>query len=396
MAALIIDNGSGVCKAGFAGDDAPRAVFPAIVGRHHTTALGQKDWYVGDEAQTKRDLLTLKYPIEHGIVTNWDDMEKVWHHLFDQLLAAPEENSVLLTEAPLNPRTNRERMIQLMFETFNTPATYVALPAILSLYASGRGPGIMLDCGDGVSHALPVYEGYTVAPATLRLDLAGRDLTDSLMAILNQRGCSFNTTADREFVRDIKESLCYVAYDFDQQLREARSWSAFDRSYKQLPDGRIISLGDERFRVPEALFRPSLLGMKSPGVHELVYNSIMKVLALTNTQQTIPFQLSSLTIRRPPPTQCDMDLRRDLLGNIVLSGGTTMFSGFADRLKKEIEALVPSSVRVRVIAAPERAHNAWIGGSILASLSSSQYMWITKEEYAEVGPSIVHRKCYLP
>jgi actin-related protein len=231
-----------------------------------------------------RDLLTLKYPIEHGIVTNWDDMEKVWHHLFAELRAAPEEHQVLLTEAPLNPRTNRERMIQLMFETFNTPATYVAIPAILSLYSSGRTCGMMLDCGDGVSHVLPIHEGYTVVPATLRLDLAGRDLTDNLMTILNQkRGCSFNTTADREFVRDTKESLCYVAPDFEKELRSAASWTALDRTYKQLPNGRVISLGDERFRVPEALFRPSLLGMKSPGVHELIYNSIMKVFVPSST-----------------------------------------------------------------------------------------------------------------
>ncbi len=250
-------------KAGFAGEDAPRAVFPSIVGRPRYTGvmvgMGQKDSYVGDEAQSNRGMLTLKYPIEHGVVTNWDDMEKIWHHTFyNELRISPEEHPVLISESPSNPRVNREKTTQIMFETFAVPAYYLANQATLALTASGRGTGVVLDCGEGLCLASPIYEGFALPHACTKTDLGGLNLTDYLMKILSDgRGISFSTTAEREIARDMKEKLCYVALDYDVAMQQAAETSIIEKTY-ELPAGEVVTVGKlngskiPRFESPNA------------------------------------------------------------------------------------------------------------------------------------------------
>ncbi|KAK4405084.1 actin [Sesamum angolense] len=324
---IVCDNGTGMVKAGFAGDDAPRAVFPSVIGVPKYTGvmvgMGQKDAYIGDEAQSKRGMLVIKYPIEHGIVNNWDDMEKIWHHTFyNELRVAPEDHPVLLTEAPLNPKANREKMTQIMFENFSVPAMYVNIQAVLSLYASGRTTATRCQFTKDTPFRMPSSDWTS-----------GRDLTEYLITILRERGYNFSTAAEREIVRDLKEKLGYVALDYEQEMENARSSSALEKSY-ELPDGQVITIGSERFRCAEVLFEPSFLGMELPGVHKTIYSSIMK---------------------------SDVDIRKDLYSNIVLSGGSTMFPGIADRVGKEINALAPTSMKIKVVAPPERKYSVWIG-----------------------------------
>ncbi|KAL8265825.1 hypothetical protein R6Q59_003169 [Mikania micrantha] len=230
-----------------------------------------------------------------------------------------------------------------MFETFNLPAMSLYLQAILSMYASGRTTGIVLDIGDGMSQFVPVYESHMLPHGPVRHNLGGRDLTLYLMKILLERGYVFNNAVEQEIVRDIKELLSYVALDYDQELETTKNSSSVEKNY-ELPDGQMITIGAERFRCSEVLFDPYLNGMTFDGVHETLNNSIIK--------------------------SYDMDIKRGLYGNIVISGGSTMFPGLANRMEKEIIALAPSSMRINVVANPERKYNAWIGGSILASLSS--------------------------
>jgi len=364
--ALVIDNGSDTMKVGFAGDAEPHSVFPPVVGVQPSNGLRWPSYYVGEEALSNLGVAfqRLRYPIEHGVINDWDGMEKIWHHCFyDSLHVEPNEHNVFLTRAPVGTKTTQEKMTQIMFETFSVPKAYICLQGVLSLYASGRTTGMVLSTGWGLAHAVPVYEGYNLPHAYSRLCLGGRDITKYMMNLFNERDIHLT----RETARDIKETLCYVAEDYEQEIEGADSNPGLERTY-ELPDGSIIQIGRERFLGPEAMFQPSMVGKEGDGIHKLVYDSTQK---------------------------CDVDIREAVLGNIVLSGGNTMFRGIDIRLQKDISALFTGQpFEVEVVALPERKYSTWVGGSILASLSTFQDMWITNEEYDASGPGIVHRKCW--
>jgi centractin len=372
-APIVLDNGSGTIRAGFAGEDLPKCYFPSFVGRpKHLRVLAgalEGDVFIGQRAQELRGLLKIRYPLEHGIVTDWDDMEKIWQWVYEgELKTLSEEHPVLLTEPPLNPRTNRDTAAQILFEQFNIPALYTSIQAVLSLYASGRTTGIVLDSGDGVSHAVPVYEGFAIPSSIRRIDVAGRDVTEYLQLLLRKNGYVFHTSAEKEVVRMIKEKTGYVALD---PKREEKEWSTnvskADAKTQEyiLPDGHklkvklssiltrnfhcrnfltaIKKIGPERFRAPEILFDPEIIGLEYPGVHQIVVDAINRT---------------------------DMDLRKSLFGNIVLSGGSTLCRGFGDRLLHEVQRLAVKDMRIKIFAPPERKYSTWIGGSILAGLST--------------------------
>jgi len=154
--------------------------------------------------------------MENGIIHNWDDMTAIWKYSFeDRLKIQPENHRILLTEAPLNPRKNREKMVEIMIEQFGFEGVHVAVQAVLTLYAQGLLTGVVVDAGDGVTHVVPVYDGYSLPHLTKRLDIAGRDITRQLIKLLFHRGYAFNSTADFETVRQIKEKLCFVRYLLD-------------------------------------------------------------------------------------------------------------------------------------------------------------------------------------
>ncbi|KAL6076585.1 actin [Balamuthia mandrillaris] len=380
---VVFHNGSFRCQVGFERGSAPHDIFPSVVGypksKSYISALPSfmiKQHYVGDDAHCKRALLSLNHPIEQGIITNWDDIEKLWHHAFyDLLRVAPEETPVLMTEAPFNPKYNREKMIQTVFETFHVPSFYVAVSSVLSLYSANRVTGCVVDSGHDVTHVVPIYEGHALRHTSLRLDVAGRQLTDYLAKLLNAQqqqslssssSSSISSLVTEEDVRDMKEKLCYVALDFDEEVRQGAS----NKSAYELPDGQIFEVADSRFRVEctEPLFQPgALLGLECGGIHETTFNAIMK---------------------------SDIEIRRELANNIVLAGGTTMFPGLARRMEKELGTLLPAATQVRVLDRPERKYSAWVGGCVLSSLSVFRKAWISKADYNEIGPHIVHSMCW--
>lgn len=373
---VVCDNGTGFIKCGYAGANFPLKTFPSLVGRPIIRAQYQidgvevKDMVVGDEANKLRSLLELSYPMENGIVRNWEDMCHVWDYTFREKMGIePTDCKILLTDPPMNPISNRRKTLEIMFETYGFHSAYIAIQAVLTLYAQGLLTGVVVDSGDGVTHICPVYEGYALPHLTRRLDIAGRDITRYLTNLLRLRGYAFNHTADFETIRMLKEKLCYCAYNVKQEQLLATETTFLTDTYT-LPDGRVIKLGGERFEATEALFQPHLINVESHGIAELLFNTIQSA---------------------------DMDIRSELYKHVVLSGGSTMYPGLPSRLEKELKQLYLNRVlngdverlqkfKIRIEDPPNRKDMVFIGGAVLAEVMKDNVeFWLSKEKYEEIG-----------
>lgn len=375
---VVCDNGTGVVKVGYAGSNFPDFNFRSMIGRPMMRAdekmagkgIVLKDIMVGDEAAAVREFLECSYPLENGIVRNWSDMKILWDYTFNECLKInPSERRILLTEPPANPMENRKKMYEHMFDVYGFDGAMVAIQAVLVLYAQGLLTGVVLDSGDGVSHVIPVYEGYGLPSLIQRLNVAGRHVTRQLIALLQLRGYNLNRSADFDTAMQIKEKLCYVGYDLAVERKLALETCTLVQPF-QLPDGRIIKVGRERFEAAEVLFNPSRIGVDAKGMHEQLWSAINKA---------------------------DMDLRPAFYKHIVLSGGTTMFAGLPSRLIKDMKDMWVERIargdksrlgkfKLNIEDPPRRKNMVFLGGSVLADIMKDQdEFWLSRAEWNEKG-----------
>mmetsp|Transcript_21478 Transcript_21478/g.29855 ORF Transcript_21478/g.29855 Transcript_21478/m.29855 type:complete len:393 (-) Transcript_21478:228-1406(-) len=381
---VVCDNGSGFVKCGFAGDNFPRATFPCMLGRpmlRFEEGVAQKqlkDIMVGAECAEMRHNLEVSYPISNGIVKNWEDMHHVWNHTFNEVLKIdPSECRILLTDPPLNPLKNREQMVATMFETYGFQGAFIQVQAVLTLYAQGLLTGLVVDSGDGVTHVVPVVDGFAFPHVTKRLNVAGRHITTYLVDLLLRRGYAFNRSADFWTVQDMKEELCFTSFDYERDLKLAQETTHLVKSYT-LPDGRVIKVGPERFMAPEALFRPDLVDVDGGGIADCVFKCVQEM---------------------------DIDNRMTLYQHIVMSGGSSMYPGMPSRMEKEITSLYLANVlkgnkeglrklKLRVEDPPRRKHMVFLGGAVLADIMRDKpEFWVSKQEWEEEGERVLKKKC---
>jgi actin len=369
--AVIADIGSGVIKAGFSGEDGPRSVFSSIVGIPKMPGLlvgmEQKERYVGEEAVSKLEIMNFSSPIKKGEIVDWDKFETLMHHLFyTELKVVPEEISILITESPLNSKENRAKLAETLFETFNVDKLHIANSSMLGLYSYGKTSGLVLDSGFGITTCVPVYEGYPLPHASLKMDFGGENLSETLLTMIHHNiNKSYKGVKGRLLADDIKEKLGYVALNSEDEEKHYLENLGKEQEYF-LPDNTKIKLGPELFKHSELLFRPQNEG-QTP-LSQFILESISK---------------------------CDNDIIQDIQENICLTGGTTLLNGFTDRLKNELLQSLNNNA-FNVVHTPERQFSNWIGGSIISSLNNFNFMWVSKQEYDEVGNALeaVDSKCF--
>ena len=361
---IIIDNGTGYIKAGFEGETEPKIVIPNQIGRPKLNGENKYDFYCGDDIKENREKLRLTSPIERGEVKNWDDMEIIFGHILCKLTDCQEEHNVLVSEPTMNPKSQKEKITQMMFENFNISGLYIANQGVLSLLSYGIYNGISVDSGEGITQFVPMYDGKVLPYAINRIDFGGKDLTEYMEKLL--MGKIFPIEKEKEIAKDIKEKACYIPYNLEDEISKVESLD-----YK-LPDGSSILIKDQRIECPEALFDPSLTYKDYDSIAKICNDSIK---------------------------MCKESFQKELYNNILLTGGNTLFEGFEDRFRREIFSLAKPSFQedvriVRIFDKKERKFAVWIGGSLLSNiLPKVEKGWITKTDYEENGSDIVHKKC---
>ena len=370
----VIDNGSGYMKAGFSGEESPKVMFPTIVGKTKVEGIyvgdEKKESIIGAEAEKKFGILDISYPIQGGVVVNWDEMERIWANTFyGELKIAPEEHNLLLTESPFITRKDREKTIEMMFETFNCASTYLVAQSVLAAYSVGKSTGISIDCGHTSLNFAPIYEGFLQKHCVQHIPIAGKDINDLLINLLMKNGQVIESKMQKQSIIKAKELYCYFTQNYENEEKEFERIKEEETKEWELPDKRKIKIGKERFQSTEILFEPKKFGYNYLNFQELFQKTVKSI---------------------------DSDLREIMLANIIFNGGTTLIKGFKNRVTQEIEeAGKDYEYKKKIHTYPEAQFMAWIGGSILSSLSNFENLWITKAEYKEEGKStIVHKKCF--
>jgi len=408
LPAIVIDNGTGYTKMGFAGNTEPQFIIPTAIAAkkvdvNKAANLDDLEFYIGDEASDYSKTLGVSYPVRKGQVDNWTQMEQVWQHsIFKYLRAEPEDHYFCLTEPPLNPPENREFAAEVFFETFNVPGLYIAVQAVLALCASWTSSqvtertltGTVIDSGDGVTHVIPVSDGYVLGGSIKSMDLAGRTVTQFIQNLLRERDENEIPAAQTQDVaKQIKERWCYVCPDIVKEYGKydlkPQDWLKVYEGVNDITKKPFkCDVGYERFLGPEVFFNPEIFSNDEP--------------------LSLPIQVDQCVQSTP------VDCRRGLYKNIVLSGGSTMFKDFSKRLQRDVRKFVDARqeksislggeaaknvqvvpIDVRVISHGMQRYAVWFGGSMLSSTADFYKACHSKAQYEEIGPSICRHNALI-
>uniref|UniRef100_A0A8C2CY69 Actin-like protein 6A n=1 Tax=Cyprinus carpio TaxID=7962 RepID=A0A8C2CY69_CYPCA len=387
VGALVFDMGSYSVRAGYAGEDCPKADFPTVIGvtldrEDGSTPMetdGEKGksgttYYIDtNQLRVPRENMEVMSPLKNGMIEDWDSFQAILDHTYKMhFKSEPSLHPVLMSEASWNTRAKREKLTELMFEHYNIPAFFLCKSAVLSAFANGRSTGLVLDSGSTHTTAIPVHDGYVLQQGIVKSPLAGDFMSMQCRELFQELGVEIvppYVIASKTVIQDFQASVLQVSdSSYDEQVA-----AQMPTVHYELPNGYNCDFGAERLKIPEGLFDPSnakgLSGNTMLGVSHVVTTSV---------------------------GMCDIDIRPGLYGSVVVTGGNTLIQGFTDRLHRELSQKTPPSMRLKLIAnntTVERRFSAWIGGSILASLGTFQQMWISKQEYEEGGKQCVDRKC---